>query len=51
MRCGMTAGSLPHLIDVLHALHTELSQPGHVELPAAIRAQFDLQLLLGFLSQ
>lgn len=51
MHRGMTAGSVPHLVDVLHTLHAELSQSGYIELPAAIRAQLDLQLLLGFLPQ
>lgn len=41
----------PHLVDVLHALHPELGQPRHVELPAAIGAQLDLQLLLRLLPQ
>lgn len=41
----------PHLVDVLHALHRELGEPGHVELPAAVGAQLDLQLLLRLLPQ
>lgn len=41
----------PHLVDVLHALHRELGEPGHVELPAAVGAQLDLQLLLWLLPQ
>lgn len=36
----------PYLVDVIHALHLELSQPWHIQLPAAIWAQSDLQLLL-----
>lgn len=41
----------PYLVDVIHALHLELSQPWHIQLPAAIRAQSDLQLLLRLFPQ
>lgn len=41
----------PYLVDVIHALHLELSQPWHIELPAAVWAQADLQLLLRLFPQ
>lgn len=37
---------LPYLVDVIHTLHLELGQPWHIQLPAAVGAQADLQLLL-----
>lgn len=41
----------PYLVDVIHALHLELSQPWHIQLPATIWAQSDLQLLLRLFPQ
>lgn len=41
----------PYLVDIIHALHLELSQPWHIQLPAAIWTQSDLQLLLRLFPQ
>lgn len=40
-----------HPVDVLRALHTELSQSGHVELSTAIRVHFDVQFVSWILPQ